>query len=352
MAGNEPFNAAADGGLPAEIALLLTRLVEKGTHRFLPRPDVDGTMTKPVRTATLNFSIELRPDVMHARIAVGEEGSHAAATKPRRRAKNLEGWSAEAPHEVTFVFPKGNESQFFLITQTTHRRDPHTRLLAMLREESKILRAERQDEDVARREAARAAGIKAPKKKDFKRLVFQDRQASDNDYLDELLAGADAATVVFKSKQLDSVGNTSFVSRVLQIKLRNQNIIDVGRQASRSWVRRWRAGNKPTPHEAMSEVADLLEERDLLLDGEQAQYETAAINVRGKSADASTTISVDTLRDAFTYPLSDIPPHPYTYFERVSDRLTKIARQEGIEIEPIDPHEASLCLTDSTPAGS
>jgi len=98
----------------------------------------------------------------------------------------------------------------------------------------------------------------------------------------------------------------------------------------------------------MSEVAGLLEERDLLNEGEEASYETAAIAVRGKSADASTTIAIDSLRDAFTYSLSDLPPTTYMYYERVSERLQKIARQENIEIESIDAHEVSECLIDST----
>lgn len=349
---NEPLNAAAGSSVAEEIELLLSRLARKGTQRFLPRLDSDGNPTKPVRTATLTFSDALRSDILHARIAVGEEGSHSSATKPRKKARNLEGWSAEAPHDVTFVFPQGRASEFFLITQTTHRRDPHSRLLAMLKAESMLVRKEREANDRATRDAAQAAGTAVPKKKEFKRLLFTDRQASDDEYLDDLLSAADAATVVFKSKQLDAVGNTRYVDRVLQIKLRNQSIVDVGRAASRSWVRRWRAGDKPTQHEAVSEVADLLEERDLLEEGEESRYESAAISVRGKSSDASATISVDTLRDTFTYPLSDLPPTAYTYYERVSDRLTKIARQEGIEIVPIDPHEASRCLTESTPAES
>lgn len=346
--GNEPFNAASGTGLVDEIALLLQRLESLGTRRFEPRPDQDGTVTKPVRTATLARSVVVKADLIHATIAVGEEGSHAAATKPKKKARNLNGWSAEAPHDATFVFPKGKDSRFFLVTQTNHRRDPHSRLLAMLRDESMTVRTERRATDMHVRKLARENGAIVPPKKNHDRLLFEVSQASDNDYLDELLTGADAATVVFKSKKLDAVGNTSYVDRVLQIKLRNQNIVDVGRQASRSWIAAWRSGNKPTAHEAMSEVAGLLEERDLLNEGEEASYETAAIAVRGKSADASTTIAIDSLRDAFTYSLSDLPPTTYMYYERVSERLQKIARQENIEIESIDAHEVSECLIDST----
>lgn len=350
--GNKPVDSGTGSGLADEIALLLRRLQVSGTRRFEPRPDHDGNVTRPVRTATLAQTVVINADLIHATIAVGEEGSHASATKPKKKARNLNGWSAEAPHEVTFAFPKGKESHFFLITQTNYRRDPHSRLLGMLRDESMTVRTERRDADSQIRKAAQEAGAKVPKKKNYDRLLFDVRQASDNDYLDELLTGADAATVVFKSKMLDAVGNTTYVDRVLQIKLRNQNIIEVAQEASRRWVADWRSGKKTTAHDAVSDVAGLLEERDLLEDGEEGRYGTAAITVRGKSTDASTTIAVDSLRDAFTYPLSDIPPSADMYYERLSDRLRKIALQEDIEIETIDPHEVSRCLTDLTPAES
>lgn len=350
--GNEPLNAESGGDLVDEIALLLSRLASKGTQRFESQPDKDGNPTKPVKTATVYPSTMVGPDLIHAQIAVGEQGSHVSATKPRAKARSLEGWSPEAAHQVTFVFPKGRESRFFLVAQTNYRREPHSRLLALLRDESILVRAEREKADKAIREAASEAGDTVPLKKVFKRLAFVDEQASDNEYLDELLNGADRAAVVFKSKRLDAVGNTAYVDRVLQIKLRNENIIDVGRQASRSWVAKWRSGQTPTQQEAVSEVAGLLEERDLIEEGEEARYESTSISVHGKAADASTTIAVDTLRDAFTYPLSDLPPPAYMYYDRVSDRLAKIARQENIEIEPIDPDEVSRCLTDSTLAES
>lgn len=349
--GNTAYNASAGSPLTSEIALLLKRLEEKGTQRFEPRPDPEGNVTRPVKTATLTSSMVVSPDLIHARISVGEEGSHAKATKPKKKARNLEGWSAEADHEITFVFPKGKDSRFFLVTQTDHRRDPHLRLLAMLRDESLALRRERQDLDAAERKAAREQGRPAEPKKDRKRLAFEAKQASDNDYLDEILTGADAATVVFKSKTHDAKGGTDYVDRVLQIKLRNENILDVGRKVSRSWAKAWRSGKSTTAHQAVSEVSDLLVERDLLDEGEEVHYESAAITVRAKS-EASTTIAVDTLRDAFTYPLADIRPGPYTYYEAVGARLQKIAQQEEVEIESIDAHEVSRCLIDSIPAAS
>jgi hypothetical protein len=349
--GNEPYNAAAGSTFTHEIALLLRRLEAKRTRRFEPRPDREGNITRPVKTATLTSSTVVSPNLIHATISVGEEGSHAKATKPKKKAKDLTGWSAEADHEVTFVFPRTKDSRFFLVTQTDHRRDPHQRLLAMLRDESMILRRERQDVDATARKAARESGETPEPKKERKRLAFESKQASDNDYLDEILTGADAATVVFKSKTHDAKGGVDYVDRVLQIKLRNENILDVGRKVSRSWTKAWRAGKSADPHQAMSEVSDLLVERDLLDEGEEVHYESAAITVRGKT-EASTTIAVDTLRDAFTYPLSDLRPSLYAYYEKVGARLQKIARQEEVEIESIDAHEVARCLIDSTPAAS
>ncbi|APH43685.1 hypothetical protein BMW26_00975 [Microbacterium sp. 1.5R] len=181
--------------------------------------------------------------------------------------------------------------------------------------------------------------------------MFDHKQASDDTYLDEILAGADSASVVFKSKRMDARGGKAYVDRVLQIKLRDQNIIDVGRTLGRRWTQRWRAGETTTAHQAVSEVSDLLQDQDLIDDGEQARYETAAISVRSTS-EATTTITADTLKDAFTYPVSDIKPDPYTHYSEVSSRLAKIADQEGVEIQEIDPHEVARCLTGSTPAHS
>lgn len=215
-----------------------------------------------------------------------------------------------------------------------------------------LVRTEREAEEKQARASARANGETVPKKRDFSRLLFKDQQASDNEYLDELITGADGASVMFKSKKLDTVGNTSYVDRELKIKLRNQNIIDVARTAGRSWVSKWRGGKQPTQREAVTEVAGLLEERDLLAEGEESRYESTAISIHGKESGTSTTIAVDTLRDAFTYPISDLPPSHATYYTRISERVSKIARQENIEIVPIDPNEVLQCLSDSTPTGS
>jgi hypothetical protein len=349
--GNDPFNAAAGSTLTQEISLLLRRLEAKGTQRYEPRPDPDGNITKPVRTATVRSSTAVTPDLLHATIAVGVENSHANATKPNKKTRNLKGWSAEADHVITFVFPKTTDSHFFLVTETDHRRDPHLRLLAMLRAESMIVRRERQSASDHARKVARERGETPEPKTNFKRLAFEAKQASDNDYLDEILSGADAATVVFKSKTHDAKGGPEYVDRVLQIKLRNENILEVGRKVSRSWAEAWRAGRSTGQQEAVSEVSGLLVKRNLFGEDEGSHYESAAITVRGKS-EASTTIAVDTLRDAFTYPVSDLRPSVYSYYEKVGARLHKIARQEEVEINAIDAHEVSRCLTDSTPAES
>ncbi|MFT2712337.1 hypothetical protein [Clavibacter sp. Sh2126] len=348
--GNEAIAADVDSGLPEEVTLLLERIKARGTQRFEPTPDADGNFKQPVKTATITFVELIKPGIIHVTLSVGEEGSHAKATKPKKKAKNLLGWSAEADHEVSIIFPSAPDSRFLLATQTYRRRDPHQRLLSMLRTESIVLRQERTDRDKSVREEAKARGEKAPKVQKFKRLAFASNQASDNDYLDEILTGADAATVVFKSKAMDAKGAVDYIDRVLQIKLRDQNIIDVGRAVSRTWANAWRSGGGTSQRDAVSEVSDLLIERDLLDEGEQDHYESAAINVRGKT-EASTTIAVDTLRDAFTYPLSDLRPQPYAFYDKVASRVAKIAAQEDLEIEAIDAHEVARCLTESHPGG-
>ncbi len=335
-----------------EIAQLLSRLEEKGTHRFQPTTDETGRPTKPIATATIYDPVIIQPNLIHARIAIGEEGSHISATKPDEEARSLEGWSPEAAHEVTFIFPNEMGSEFLLVTQTNHRRDPRSRLTSMLKNESMVLREERIANDRLVREQAKEEGRTVPKKKTFKRLVFTCRQASDNEYLDELLAKADKASVVFKSKKMDAVGNTTYVDRVLQIKLRNENISEIAGRASKKWVKSWRAGETITPKEAVLELGDLLEEHDLIVSGEEQQYESAAISLQGKTDNATTTIAADTMRDAFTYPLSDLPPTKEVYCSRAFDRVHSIARQENIEIELADPIEVAACLTESVLAVS
>lgn len=344
--GTDAYNASRDSAVRGEIEQLLGRLITAGTQRFEPRPDKDGNITRPVKTATLKSMSAVSADLLHAVISVGETGSHGWATKPDEDDLDLRDRSPEVEHRVAFVFPKVKGSKFFLITQTVHRRDPHQRLLTMLWKESVKLRNERRDADAAERKASREAGLDVGPARKFERLAFDAHQASDNNYLDEILSGADAASVVFKSKAMDAKGGKEYVDRVLQIKLRDQNILDVGRAVSRSWAKQWREGNRPSQKEAVSEVSDLLIEQDLFEKDEAPRYESAAITVRSKS-EASTTIAVDTLRDAFTYPVSDIRPDDYTFYDRVSARLLKIAQQEDIALERIDAHEVSRCLTDS-----
>lgn len=348
-AGNEALNAAHDSALRQELALLLERLQRTGTVRIFPPTRSDGSESgKPVRTATVNVVEDVRSHVVHVGISIGETGSHSKATKPNKKAKNLEDWSPEAEHAVTLVFPSERESRFFLVTQTIHRRDPLLRLIKLLRDESTKRRAELQEVDKSKRDAARSKGTRAAAAPKRTRLMFDHKQASDDAYLDEILAGADSASVVFKSKRMDAKGGKEYVERILQIKLRDHNILDVGRTLGRRWTQRWRNGVTTTAGQAVSEVADLLEDQDLIDDGEHVRYETAAISVRNK-AEAATTIAADTLKDAFTYPVSDIKPDPHTYYQEVFPRLAKIAAQEGIEIEEIDPHEVARCLIGSTP---
>lgn len=346
--GTTPYNGSRDSAVRVEIEQLLRRLVESGTQRFEPRPDDEGKITRPVKTATVKSVTSISPDHLHAVISVGETGSHGWATKPEAEDLDLRDRSPEVEHRVDFVFPTAKGSRFFLVTQTVHRRDPHLRLVSMLWKESVKLRDERRAADKEVRKVARKAGEEVGPQPKFERLAFDVHQASDNSYLDEILSGADAASVVFKSKALDAKGHTEYVDRVLQIKLRGHNILDVGRAVSRSWAQQWRDGNTPSQKDAVSEVSDLLIEQDLFEKDEAPRYESAAITVRSKS-EASTTIAVDTLRDAFTYPVSDIGPDDYTFYDRVSSRLLTIAQQEEVPVEGIDPHEVSRCLTDSAP---
>src|SRR3546814_16720092 len=67
---------------------------------------------------------------------MGERGSHRLATRAKKPPKNLELWSPEVDYYVTFLFPRGKENRFIIITQSVHRRDPLRRLLSIIAAES------------------------------------------------------------------------------------------------------------------------------------------------------------------------------------------------------------------------
>lgn len=346
---NDPVDASAGSSLHREIRLLLTRLQRGGTVQFPPRAKPDGSESAaPTRTATITFVEDVGPSAIHVVIAIGERGSHAHATKPNEAPQDIKEWSPEAEHNVTFLFPDGQDSRFLLVTETVKRVDPLQRLKKMLTTESMKRREELKAEDQQARDEARSVGGTMLPPVDRKRLLFDPSQALDEIYLDEIVADADSAIVEFQGYHIDARGNHGPIERTLQIKLRDQNIFDVGRTIARRWSRRWREGNKISSEDAVSELSDLLEDQDLIEAEEEERYSNAKIKIRSKS-EASTTIAADAMRETFTYSISDYRPGIRQFYDQVTVRVRSIARQYSIEIPEIDPEEAVQCLKGLTP---
>src|SRR3546814_18854559 len=99
------------------------------------------------------------------------------------------------------------------------------------------------------------------------------------------------------------------------------------------WANRRRSGETTSASEGVSELAALLYERDLISEDEGDRYESAAISVRSDKQD-TTTIAVDTLRDVFTYPVSDGAPPIWFHYDHVAPRVATMARQEQLEVRP------------------
>lgn len=98
--------------------------------------------------------------------------------------------------------------------------------------------------------------------------------------------------------------------------------------------------------QGVSELADLLQAEDLLAEGEEEDYNAASIQVHSPSG--GTRIAVDSLRDVFTYPVSDGQPSVYYYYDKVSPRISSIALEEHMEIDFISAREVSQWVEDST----
>ncbi|MGY4859521.1 hypothetical protein [Cryobacterium sp. AP23] len=345
----DPLNVSKSSAVRNEVIELLERLQERGTQSFEGRVPADGSPSKPTVTLTVHEPYVVRADLVHVSVAMGETGSHRMATRASKKPKNLEGWSPEADHKVTLLFPKGTDTRFLLIVEVIHRRDPHRRLLSMLSRESLRRRQEAEEQERNERATIRASGVTPPPRQAHARLLFDAKQAADNEYLDSILSSADSATATFKSTVASNRGsNRPTVDRILKITLRDADVKKVGRGIGRKWAGRLRKGESTSQTEGVSELAALLYERDLLEEDEGDRYESAAISVRS-DAHETTTIAVDTLRDVFTYPVADSSPDTYYYYDRVAPRVATIARQERLEVQKIDAREVDSCLRDSIP---
>ncbi len=347
--GKEALNASSTSIVRDEVLALLEALHAQETQTFPPPAPKDGEPERPTVSVTVHEPVVVNQGLIHATVSMGESGSHRQATRARKKPKNLEKWSPEQDHTVTFLFPRGVESRFIMVVQSIRRRDPHRRLLALMSRESYRRRKAAEEQDRVERQAIRESGGSLPPKRTHFKLLFEANQAADNEYLDSILSSADSATATFTSTRASNRGSMrAQVGRVLRVSLYDADVQDVGRAIGRSWTGRRRRGENTTQAEGVSELAGLLYDRDLLEEDERDRYDTAAISVRSAARD-TTTIAVDSLRDVFTYPVSDGAPATWFYYESVSSRVATIALQERLPVDGIDAREVDECLRGSTP---
>lgn len=348
ISGRQPEDVSIGSAAYSSIIENLDQLHHEGTRflepRRLPPP---GEPQPPIATITLGEPAMVRSDLIHVEVAIGEQGLHRKATRQNRPAKDLAKWSAEADHYVTFLFPTHGDA-FIVVAQSIRRRDPIGLLFRLMTTKGIELKKAAKAAEDADRESAVARGDKPPKRVAHARLLFSRHQAADNSYIDDIISSAKSATATFQSKVPSDRGRAAdTVRRTLHIKLLDDQDREIGRTISRRWQGRRRRGEVSSQRDGVSELGALLEEQDLLEEGEAEHYDTASVAVRSTSG-ATTTIAVDTLRDVFTYPVSDGQPQPYFYYSKVAPRLKSVAAEEIIDILEIDPLEVEQCLDAST----
>lgn len=343
----EPLDSSSTSNVRHEIVELLERLADRRTLRFAPREPVNGEPEKPTRTATLTGPVEVSSEIIHLELAVGETDSHGYATHAVEPPMNIKDRSAEQPHRITVVFSPESATRFVVVCQTIHRRDAVRRFFQILTDEGLRKKQEIQADQEQQRDIARAAGEKPPAARPVARLLFDAKQAADNAFLDEILSGAKSAAATFTSRVASNRGGApDRVERTLKISLVDDNQRQIAPTIGRTWWGRMREGHSTSAHDGVSEVSALLEQEHLLAEDEGDRYDKVSLSIKSE-ANETTTIAVDTLRDVFTYPVSDGEPSVLYYYEKVSERLHTIAMQDGLHLSRIDPYEVQECLSAS-----
>lgn len=348
--GKEALDVSASSKVSRELPILLERLASHGTHFFAPPPAKPGEPARASASATFKQVQELRPGLVHFTISSGTTGSHGTATRPNKKTRSIKKWSPETDHIATIVFPDQADDRFLLAIQTYKGSEPVRRLISLLTRESRSLRDEAISAEKQHRADLSAAQKPRPKKLDHRRLVFTYKQAADNAYLSELLSGASTATASFVTKVPSArSSNRKVIGRKLTINLEKEEVQSVGQFVGRLWSGRRRRGEATTPRDGLSELGGMLEERDLLGDGEAHEYDEASLSVSDPEH-GSTTIAVDTLKEAFTYPVSDGEPSAWYYYDKLLPRLQVIAGEESLNIVEVDANEVDEWLNGSTQA--
>lgn len=334
--GNDAVDVSESSGARDEIASILDAVHSNGTKYFRPRPPKNPLDPKrAVATMTVSAPDVIRQDLVHVLVGSGETGSHPIARQEGKSPRKLDKWSPEVNHFVTLLFPKTPETKFLVVVQTVSRKDPLKQFLRLIREESLKRMKEAQLAEDAERARARQAGERLTPRVSHSRLVFDYTQASDSQYIDEIMGSAKSASVTFKSLVPSSRGRQGeVVERTLTIKLLDDRRRDVGRLLAKGWMGRKRSGGQATAATGVLEAAGALTNDDLLDADEARRYTDVAIAV-GNGED-STTIAVNTLKDVFTYPVSDGQPSATHHYAKVAPRVRTVAREEAIDVRTID----------------
>lgn len=344
----EPEDVQVGSPTAQEIVSLLDELTAKGTI-FLDPPPVAEDSEEPAKrpkSATVGDLCIVNDGMVHFTFFQGEVGERPYARHRIEPDQELQEWSAEAGHYTAILFPQAEDGRLFIVSQTLGRKDGVALLLRIIRELSAAKKKAAIAEEKEARKALRDAGETLPARLSHAKLLFDRRQAADNAYLDEIVDDARSAVAEFETRvPSPRNANTDVVQRKLRISLLDENDKEISSVIGRRWTDRRRRGQATTRTEGVSELATLLDEHDLMEPDEAAQYTQAAVALTAKNG-ARTRIAVDTLREVFTYPVSDGPPSEYQHYLKVAPRVQTIAAEERIELDVIDPLEVDRCLRD------
>jgi len=289
-----------------------------------------------------------RPGLVHFEVSSGTTGSHGTATRPGKKSRSIKKWSPETDHVATIVLPEQTNDRFLLAMQTYKGSDPMRRLMSLMTRESKLVRDEAIAAEKEHRAALKASKKALPKPLEHRRLVFTYKQAADNAYLSELLTGASTASASFVTRVPSSrSSNRETIGRKLTVNLEKDEVQSVGQFVGRLWSGRRRRGESTSPSEGVAELGTMLVEHDLLSDGEALAYDEASLSVSDPDH-GTTRIAVDTLKDAFTYPVSDGEPSIWYHYDKLIPRLITVADEESLDIVEVDANEVHEWLTGST----
>lgn len=342
--GREALDMSVGSEAQLDLFSYLAKAGLRGTQfiesQRVPKP---GEPKPRASTITIGEVIEVRDDLWHVEVSTGQEGLHPSAKHRTQSPQDLQAFAAEVSHFVTFLFPSEGSS-IVVISQTTHRRDPIALLFRALTDEGKAIVMQNKALEEAMRDLARKDGVRPQKRQTHTRMLFTRVQAVDNAYIDEIIQSAKSATAVFTQRIPSPRGGAEgVVARALSIKLLDEKGREVGTRVGRRWSRDRRQGVIKSRADGVSELAELLTKTDLLNEDEADAYTDARVEVQG-SIEGNTSITVDTARDVFTYPVSDGTPSPYYYYEKVAKRVATIVADLGIDVADIDALEIDQCL--------